>query len=84
MLVLKLDSWFKNLQLIHDFVGLDLAMQVAAEYDHEIFILLLLIIYNNLTPTSMNVEHVGSITLEFGVFRGLASIEQAILGLLKN
>jgi hypothetical protein len=26
MLVFMLDSWFKNLQLIHDFVGIELAI----------------------------------------------------------
>jgi hypothetical protein len=50
----------------------------------EIFILLLLIIYNNLTLTSINVELVGSVTLEFDVFGTLTSTEEAALRLLKN
>jgi hypothetical protein len=29
MLVFMFDSWFKNLHFIHDFVGIQLAMQVA-------------------------------------------------------
>ncbi len=65
-------------------MGLDLAMQVAAEYDREIFKLLLLIIYNNLTLTSINVEHVGSITLAFSVSGALASTKEVDLWLLQN
>jgi hypothetical protein len=64
-------------------VGLELAMQVVAKCDYEIPMLLLLIVYNNLTPTSVDVELVGFVTLELGVFGTLASIREATLGLLK-
>jgi hypothetical protein len=83
MLVFMLDLWFKNLQLNCDFVGLELAMQVAIEYDCEIFMLLMLTIYNNLTLTSINFESVGFVTLERGVFGALAFTKEATLGLLK-
>jgi hypothetical protein len=83
MLVFMLDSWFKNLQLIHDFVGIELAMQVVVEYECEILLLLLLTIYNNLTLTYVDVEPGWSITLELCVFEALASIEDATLGLFK-
>jgi hypothetical protein len=33
MLVFMLGPQFKNLQLIRDYVGLELAMQVAIDYD---------------------------------------------------
>jgi len=84
MLVLMLDMWFKNLHLTHDFVGFELAMQVAIEYGHEVLMLMMLIIYNNLTPTSINVEPIGSITLEFDVFGTLTSPKEAVLGLFKT
>ncbi len=83
MLIFMFDSWFNNLQFIHDFVGIELAMQVVVEYDHEILLLMLLIVYNNLTLTSIHVEPTWSITLELGVFGALASIEEATLGFLK-
>jgi hypothetical protein len=46
-----LNTWFKGLELIQDYVGLEVAIQIAMEYDHEVLIPLLLIIYNNLMPT---------------------------------
>jgi hypothetical protein len=45
--------------------------------------LLLLIVYNNLTLTFVDVELVGSITLDIGVFGVLASTKEATSGLLK-
>ncbi len=44
---------------------------------------MLLTVYNNLTLTFVNVEPTWSITFELGVFRTLASIEEATLGLFK-
>jgi hypothetical protein len=64
-------------------VGIELAMQVAIEYNREILLLLLLIVYNNLTLTSVDVELAWSITLELGAFGALAFIEEATLGLFK-
>jgi hypothetical protein len=43
----------------------------------------LLIVYNNLTLTSIDVELAWSITLELGAFGVLAFIEEATLGLFK-
>jgi hypothetical protein len=45
MMVLMFDPCFKNLQFIRDYVGLELAMQVATNYDQEILMPLLLIVY---------------------------------------
>jgi hypothetical protein len=39
-------------------------MQVAAKDDHEIFMPLMLVVYNILTPTSVNVKFAMSIMLE--------------------
>ncbi len=64
-------------------MGIELAMQVVVEYDREILLLLLLIVYNNLTLTSIDVELAWSITLELGAFGVLAFIEEATLGLFK-
>ncbi len=64
-------------------MGLELAMQVVAKCNCEIFMLMLLIVYNNLTPTSIDVELVGFVTLELDVFGTLASTKEATLGLLK-
>jgi CO/xanthine dehydrogenase Mo-binding subunit len=50
MLVLMFDMCFKNLQFIKDYVGLELAMQVVVDYDQEILMPLLLIVYHALTP----------------------------------
>jgi hypothetical protein len=75
------DSWFKNLHFIHDFVGIELAMQIVIGYNREILLVLLLTIYNNLTLTSIDVEPIWSITFELGVFKALTSIEEATLGL---
>jgi len=45
MLVLMLDLHFKNLHFTRDYVSLELAMQVAIEYDQEVLIPLLLTFY---------------------------------------
>jgi hypothetical protein len=42
-------------------------MYVVAKYDHEIFMPLLLTIFNSLRLTFVNVEVTGSITCELGV-----------------
>ncbi len=48
-------------------MALELAMHVVAKYDHELFMPLLLAIFNFLTLTFVNVEVVGSITCELSV-----------------
>jgi hypothetical protein len=45
--------------------------------------LILLIIYNNLILTFVNVEPTRFVTLELGVFGALVSIEEVALGLFK-
>jgi hypothetical protein len=62
---------FKNPQLIKDYVGLELAMQVAVDYDWKILIPLLLIVYQSSTPNS---AIVASTLDELGVFGSLAQI----------
>ncbi len=46
-----LDLCFKNLQLIQHYVGLELAMQVAIEYDLEFMMPLLLLVYKSRLKT---------------------------------
>jgi hypothetical protein len=41
MLVLMFDLCFKKFQLIWDYVGIELAMQVVVEYDKRILMLLM-------------------------------------------
>jgi hypothetical protein len=65
-------------------VGLELAMQVVTKYNHEIFMLLLLTIYNNLILTFVDVEHIGSFTLKLNVFGALTSTKEVALGLLRT
>ncbi len=53
ILVFLLDLSLKNLQLIQDYVGLKMVMQIVVEYDHEVLMPLLVIFYNSLTPTPL-------------------------------
>ncbi len=50
MLVLMLDPCFKNLQLIQNYVGLEVVMEIVVEYDRTILMPLLLTVYNNQNP----------------------------------
>ncbi len=50
MLVLMVDLWFKNLQLVIYFMGLETITQIVTIYDHEVSMPLLMIGYNKLTP----------------------------------
>jgi hypothetical protein len=59
-------------------------MQVAIDYDCEIFLPLLLIVYNILTTTSVIVNQSTSIVFELGVFGNLAFPKEIALGLLKT
>jgi hypothetical protein len=46
-----LDLWFKNLQFVLNYMGLESVVQVVAKYDHETFIIqqetMKLMYYNN-------------------------------------
>jgi hypothetical protein len=83
MMVLMFDLCFKNLQFIRDYVGLELAMQVATNYDQEILMPLLLIVYHALTPNLAIVTFVVSIVVELGVVGFLASIKEAAMGFIR-
>jgi hypothetical protein len=83
MLVFMFDPCFKNLQLIKDYVDLELAMHVATNYDRKIIMPLLLTIYHALTPTSAIVTYVASTMVRLGVFGSLVSIEETTMGLIK-
>ncbi len=50
MLVLMVELWFKNLQLIIYFMGFETITQIVTMYDHEVSMPLLMIVYNKLTP----------------------------------
>jgi len=50
MVVLMVDSWFKNLQLIIYFMGLETITHIVTMYDHEVSMPLLMIVYNKLSP----------------------------------
>jgi hypothetical protein len=63
MIVLTFDPLFKYFSFIQNYVGFDLTMHVVTKYDHEIFMPLLMAIYNYLTPTFVNVKVVGFVTL---------------------
>jgi hypothetical protein len=56
MLVLMQDLHFKNLQIIPNFVGLESIVEIIVEYDHEILLLVLLIVYNRLTQPSLELK----------------------------
>jgi hypothetical protein len=77
-----LDLHFKNLQLIRDYVGLELAIQVVVNFDREILMPLLLTIYHALTPNSAIVTSVASTVVELGVFGSLAFTKKVAMGLI--
>jgi len=58
-------------------------MQVAIDYDCEIFLPLLLIVYNILATTFLIVNLVTSTMFELGVFENLTFPKESALGLLK-
>jgi hypothetical protein len=60
-------------------VGFELMMQVATKDDHEIFMPLMLVVYNILTPTSVNVKLAMSIMFEISVFGALVSTKKDTL-----
>jgi hypothetical protein len=57
-------------------VGFELTMQVATKDDHEILMPLMLVVYNILTPTFVNVKLARTIMLKIGVFGALASTKK--------
>jgi hypothetical protein len=61
----------------------ELALYVVAKYNCGIFMQLLQIVYNTLTPTFIEVEPTRSFTLKLGVFGILVSTKEVAFGLLK-
>jgi hypothetical protein len=78
-----LDPCFKNLQLIRDYVGLEVVMAIVAKHDHTILMPLFLIVYNSLTLKPITIEPLDLDTPEVGVFGSMASIKEVAMGLLK-
>ncbi len=77
------DPSFKNLQLIQEYNGLELAMQVV-NYDQEVLMPLLLIVYKALTPIAMTIHDPTTLNVfELKVFGSLASIKKTAFGLLR-
>jgi hypothetical protein len=60
-------------------VGFKLVVKVVVKYEHEIFMPLLLFVYNTLILVSIIVESIQSITLELGVFRLLTYTKNVTL-----
>jgi hypothetical protein len=83
MLVLMLDHHFKKLQIIIDVVGLESIVEIAIQYDYQVLLPLLLIVYNWLTPTPRQLKLQAIFLLALGVFGSLASREETTMGLLK-
>jgi len=82
-MVFMLGPCFKNLQLIRDYVGLELAMQVVVNYDRKILMPFLLTIYHALTPNSTIVTSIASTVVEVGVFGSLTFTEEIAMGLIR-
>jgi hypothetical protein len=83
MLVIIFDLHFKNLQLIGVYVGLELAMQVATNYDRKILMPPLLIVDHALTPNSTSITSIAFIVVELGVFGSLAFAKEVVMGFIK-
>ncbi len=84
MLILIFDLCFKNLELIRDYVNLELAMQVAANYDQKILMPLLLTIYHASTPNSTTITSITSTEVELGVFGSLTFTEEVVMELIRT
>jgi hypothetical protein len=63
------------MQLIKDYIGVELAMHVATNYDQKIIMSLLFIVYHALTPNSTIVTYVAFTMVRLGVFGSLVSIQ---------
>ncbi len=79
-MVFMFDPHFTNLQLIRNYVGLELAMQVVVNFDREILMPLLLTSYHALTPNLAIVTSVASTVIELGVFGSLAFTKEVAMG----
>jgi hypothetical protein len=62
-------------------LGLELAMQVVAKYDCEVFMLILFIVYKTLVPFFVIVDFATSNAFELSVFGYVAFITKTTLGL---
>jgi hypothetical protein len=58
-------------------------MEIVVEYESEILLLVLLIVYNGLTLTLIRVEVASHVLLILGVFGSLVSTEETTMGFLK-
>jgi hypothetical protein len=74
-----LDPHFKSLQIIQNYMGLEVVVQIATKYDCEVLILLTM--YNKLTPTPFIVEPL-HVLPKLGVFGSLTSRKKTTMGLL--
>jgi hypothetical protein len=76
MLVLWWTPQFKNLQVIIDIVGLELVVEIVAQYDYEILLFLLLIVCNRLTLAPIKAEVASHVLLTLGIFGSLVSTKE--------
>jgi hypothetical protein len=82
MLVFMLDPCFKNLQFIKDYVGLELAMQIATNYDRKFIMPLSLTLDHALTPNLAIVTSIAFTMVRLNVFGSLVSIEKSTMGFI--
>jgi len=52
-------------------VAHELAMQIVAKYDYEVFLLILLVVYKALTPNCIIIKLIGYIVVELVVYGSL-------------
>lgn len=82
MLVLMVDLWFKNLQLIIYFMGFETFTHIVTMYDHEVSMPLLMIVYNKLTPIAFVIIYFNVIVAPaFNVFEALILSKDTTMGL---
>jgi hypothetical protein len=60
-------------------VAHELAMQIVAKYDCEMFLLILLIVYKALTPNCITIKPIGSIVVELVIFGSLGFFKKNCL-----
>jgi len=58
-------------------------VEIVVEYESEILLFILLIVYNTLTLTLIIVEVASHVLLILGVFGSLVSTEETTMGFLK-
>ncbi len=78
-----LDPHFKSMQIIQNYMGLEVVMQIATKYDCEVLVSILLTIYNKLTSTPLIVEPL-HVLPKLGIFGSLTSRKKTTMGLLQN